>query len=68
MDTENFDFGELHSAEANNDNSPIPLDFEMDLASLRDGFDPSKFLHEDPWIDDLPNQCEWSMIAAAAQP
>lgn len=68
MDTEIFDFGELNGTEANNDNSPMPLGFEFDLASLRNGFDPSKLLHEDPWIDDLPNHCEWSMIAAAAQP
>lgn len=36
----------------------MPFGFENDTTSLRNGFDPSEILHDDLWMEDLPQQCE----------
>lgn len=56
-ETDTFDFGDMSGTEACN-SFPLPLGVENDLASLRNGFDPSGLLHDDVWMDDIPDQCE----------
>ena len=47
----------MNGTEACN-NFSLPLESKSDLASIRNGFDCSEIVHDDVWMDNLPDQCE----------